>query len=121
MGILLVSYGSPSLLPYKIDSRENKFVYNPWRVLSQIVYDQASVRVQCDTSFLNVFEAENRSVGEGVAQILPNIEKIICSGLGQEGVMSQGGVLFLAKCVQAIDGSVSGKDGSMLELAARCQ
>lgn len=56
-------------------------------------------------------------MGQGKLEILSNLQKIICSALGREEVMSLGGVLFWKKCVKVIDRVVSRKDGSAFEAA----
>lgn len=79
-------------------------------MLKQVVYDQKAARVQGDTLFLNALVVESQFVGQGMTEILPNLERIICAALGPKRVMSLGGVLLLTKCAQAMDGFILGKD-----------
>lgn len=59
---------------------------------------------------------ENELTVEEKMEILPSLERIFCPGLGLEGVVSLGGVLFRANCMQTLDRFVSKKDDSTLEL-----
>lgn len=77
--------------------------------------------VHGETSFLNALVAENRFVAKGRMEMLYGLERIFCPRLGREGIMSPGGVLFWAKCIQTLDGFVSDKDDSLLELRMPAQ
>lgn len=89
-----------TLLPWKLSTGENIAVYNRQRVLQQFGYDKKTVRVQGDTSFLNVLAAENRSLLKEGRRYSPR------------------GVLFWAKCTEVLDGSISNNDGPTMELPA---
>lgn len=69
-----------------------------------------------DIAFSNALVA-NIFVKKGRMGILVGAERIFFLGLGQERVMSPGGVLFWAKCIGVLDRFLLEKDESVLELA----
>lgn len=60
---------------------------------------------------------ENSFVTEGMAEMLPNLERVFCSWMGREEVVSLTGVLFWTKFNDMLSGCMSNKDGPTLKLA----
>lgn len=75
--------------------------YNPQGVLRQ--YDQGTVLITGDMSYSYELVVENMSVGAIRLQILVEVERLFCPGLGQAGLMSPGRVLFWKRCTGAMD------------------
>lgn len=76
-----------------------------------------AVRSTDNVSYSCLLVVENLFVSDERMQILTGAETLFCSGLRRKGLMSPGGILFLAECVGVLDRFLSDKE----EFTKTCQ